>query len=164
MGKLKVVTTDSSNDQPASLDHSNPYAINAATTRDIYNCSEYERAAHALSFVRRSLDNLPSSAAVPGHGALLRQLDQRCHQLAEQLVNRLRVRLCAMFAEDSSPGECFFEHANREYNQYYHCLILPACSLDGRCFRHCVRAVEILGRGAVVCEAFAETVTVPIAA
>jgi len=83
----------------------NPYTANAAITRDVYNCSEYERAAHAISFVRRSLDTLPSNAAVPGHGALLRQLDQRCHQLAEQLITRLRVRLSAMFAEDSSPSK-----------------------------------------------------------
>lgn len=104
VARLKISSTDEESDS------TNPYTVNAAVTRDIYNCSEYERAAHAVSFVRHSLDTLPQNASIPGHGALLRQLDQRCHQLIEQLVTRLRVRLSAMFAEDSSPSKLFIEY------------------------------------------------------
>ena len=113
--KLAVVTYHSCHsvlDRVKALSPSDPTqelsvieALRGGTLcKDVYECSEYERAAHALAAVSRALKQLPPHATVPGHSSLLRQLGQKSDQLTEQLSARVRSRLCAIFSDTTPPG------------------------------------------------------------
>ena len=82
----------------------NLYKTNLVS-REIFDSSEFERAAFALATVRKCLNKLPNSVAVSsGQTALIRQLDQKCNLLTDYLVKKIRARLCSMFSDDNRPG------------------------------------------------------------
>ena len=88
-----------------NADVDNLYKTNLVS-REIFDSSEFERAAFALATVRKCLNKLPNSVAVSsGQTALIRQLDQKCNLLTDYLVKKIRSRLCSMFSDDNRPGE-----------------------------------------------------------
>ena len=128
-------------------------------SRDIFDCSELERAAHSAALAKRFLTSLSSSAGIVGGSANQRLLEQRLSKLTEQLVQRLRARLSAIFssvvsatANSSSSDEA---DGSNEAN--------INSAFPSRAFAHCLRALVALSRGEVAEEVVAETVTKPLA-
>jgi hypothetical protein len=81
------------------------YASTSLVSREVFDCSEYERAAFALATARVCLNKLPTAVAVSsGQTALIRQLDQKCTLLTDYLVKKIRSRLCSMYSDDNRPG------------------------------------------------------------
>ena len=115
-----------------------------ALSREVFDCSEYERAAFAISTANSRLGKLPNMVTVSsGQTALIRQLNQKCELLTESLVKRSRARLCTMYSDDNRPGMyammvqlglsiTFFT----AYLSYYHSASkscsLPACFSGAR--------------------------------
>ena len=103
LDRVKALPADPAQESSGPCD-----PIRAGTLcRDVYECSEYERAAYALAAVSRALAQLPPHVTgIPGHSTLLRQIGQKSDQMTDQLSARVHSRLCAIFSDNSRPGEC----------------------------------------------------------
>lgn len=101
----KNASKDPKADEQSSLQHGTNFYSSGALSREIFDCSEYERAAFAISTASSRLSKLPNMATVSsGQAALIRQLNQKCELLKDSLVKRVRARLCAMYSDDNRPG------------------------------------------------------------
>lgn len=127
----------------------------SSLSRDIFDCSELERAAHSVAQAERYLASLSHSISA-GRGTssvTQKSLEQRLDRLIEQLVQRVRARLVAIFSSAVSDSATAKNNDNSENSE----------SFPSRAFAHCLRALVALSRGEVAEEVVAETVTRPLA-
>jgi hypothetical protein len=127
----------------------------SSLSRDIFDCSELERAAHSVAQAERYLASLSHSISA-GRGTssvTQKSLEQRLDRLIEQLVQRVRARLVAIFSSAVSDSASARGNDSPENSD----------SFPSRAFAHCLRALVALSRGEVAEEVVAETVTRPLA-
>lgn len=86
----------------ASTAHASVVSI--AQSRDVFDCSEFERAGHALADVNHMITSLKGSSMSAQHANLLKSLELRSGKLTEQLIGRIKARLSAMFTEAAASG------------------------------------------------------------
>jgi hypothetical protein len=142
-----------------SFNKSKGISAYASLSRDVFDCSELERAAHAAAHAQRSLSALSlSTTGSTGASMNQRLLEQRLHKLVDQLVQRIRARLSAIFssAVSASTNVKIPDDPAAESS-------VPENSFPSRAFSHCLRALVALSKGQVAEEVVAETVTCPLA-
>ena len=164
-----------------SLARSHGMAAYTSISRDVFDCSELERAAHSVAQAKRYLASLHPASTVSGGGgsgskpgaALVppQPLAQRVTRLEEQLLQRIRARIVAIFSSCSAVAQAVPLDADANSSS----CDKPSSSsglVDGtasentfpaRAFAHCLRAVVALSRGDIAEEAVADTVTRPLA-
>lgn len=132
----------------------------SSLSRDVFDCSELERAAHSAAQAQRFLTSLSPQAGGGNVSVNQRVLEQRLNKLTEQLVQRVRARLSAIFSSAVSASAI----ANRASEVGESGKELSSSSsFPSRAFSHCLRALVALSRGEVAEEVVAEIVTRPVA-
>ena len=132
----------------------------SSLSRDIFDCSELERAAHSAAQAQRFLTSISPPAGGGTVSVNQRVLEQRLNKLTEQLVQRVRARLSAIFSAAVSASAI----ANRTSDVSEIAREMSSSNgFPSRAFSHCLRALVALSRGEVAEEVVAETVTRPLA-
>jgi hypothetical protein len=157
----------------------------------VFDCSELERAAHSVAQAKRYLASLrPTPGGTGGKqvpAALMppQPLEQRVARLEEQLLQRIRARLVAIFSSCSAAAQAPSPHgadddddddgddaAGADKSSSGKRNPAGGGDVDGtasentfpvRAFAHCLRAVVALSRGDIAEEAVADTITRPLA-
>ena len=150
-------------------------AINNAKARDIFECSEYERAANSLSKALKCIDTLSSadnqstssssSSTLATMQSFLGKVEQRARKGVETLVLKIKNRLEDMLAIAVSACN---ERREKEKLQtegdidaYSSPTKLPEFPV--RSFCHCLRALVVLRRGGTAERVVADSIVLPLA-
>ena len=142
-----------------SFNKSKGISAYASLSRDVFDCSELERAAHAAAHAQRFLSALSLSTSGSASASMnQRLLEQRLHKLIDQLVQRIRARLSAVFSSAVSVSTNVNISDDTAADSS-----AAENSFPSRAFSHCLRALVALSRGHVAEEVVAETVTCPLA-
>lgn len=132
-------------------------------SRDVFDCSELERAAHSAAQAQRFLSILSLSAGGGSINVNQRMLEQRLHKLTEQLVQRVRARLSAIFSSAVSASSHCNGNSKASESGEGATEMSSGTGFPSRAFAHCLRALVALSRGEVAEEVVADTVTRPLA-
>jgi len=151
-------------------------AISYARAREVFECSEYERAANSLSVALKCIDTIrnvssgsassSSSTAVASMANFVKSVEQRARKAVEALIARLRTRLEDMLTvsfsasnrakervKSSDGGDSSFAITDNDADKEF----------PERPFAHCLRALICLNRGDVVEKVVADSVVLPLA-
>jgi hypothetical protein len=151
--------------------------------RDVFECSELERAASCVCTVSKILAQTAVNAQQRSHAhtsattttgivvqtdpeisALVRSLEQRKLQVTELLLGRIREHLLSILSSVSAhthhhPGT----NTGTGTGTSKHTAEAPMVEFPTRSWKHLVRALSIMQRTDIVASVFAEAVTTPIA-
>ena len=159
-------------------------AIGYARAREIFECSEYERAANSLSKALKCIETLrtsenssssssfTSSSSLTSSHAFIRTVEQRAHKAMETLVLKIKNRLEDILAvavsacNERKEKEKKRGEDEEDLGMSSHGHVTDSHSLQDfpeRSFSHCLRALVMLGRGGTAERVVAETIVLPLA-
>ncbi len=131
--------------------------------KEVFNCSELERAAYAILNATNCLNVMKKSNVVENGSAtssgsttsLIRNLEQRVVKLSELLIIKLKSQLTSIFS-NTEKYITSIELSNTIKSDNSHLLTFPV-----RQYTHCLRALIVLGKGDIIENIIAELLVVP---